>query len=106
MTAWIATATYIVAMYMQTTGGEIVKAVGEVAPDSSYITSYLLPNGEKCSGEITPVGNVVCTINNRKIYYFAIKAHADNATVLIDRTASTNSNEARKQLHRKVNLQR
>ena len=104
MTAWIATSTYIVAMYMQIANGEVVKAVGKVDPDSAYITSYLLPNGEKCSGEITPAGNVVCTINNRTIYYFAIKSHADNATVLIDRTASTDSNKAHRQLHRKVNF--
>ncbi len=104
MTAWIATSTYIVAMYMQLANGEIVKAVGEVDPDSVYITSYLLPDGEKCSGEITPAGNVVCTINNRKIYYFAIKARADNASSLINRTASTDSNKAHRQLHRKVNF--
>ena len=104
MTAWIATSTYIVAMYMQLANGEVVKAVGEVDPDSAYITSFLLPDGEKCSGEITPAGNVVCTINNRKIYYFAIKTRADNAAVLIDRTASTGSNEARRKLYRKVNF--
>lgn len=104
MTAWIATSTYIVAMYMQLANGEIVKAVGEVDPDSAYITSYLLPDGEKCSGEITPAGNVICTINNRKIYYFAIKARADNATALINRTASTGSNEARRPQHKKVNF--
>ena len=106
MTAWIATATYIVAMYMQTSGGEIVKAVGEVDPDSSYITSYLLPNGERCDGQITHFGNVVCTVQNRTIYYFAIKAHADNNSVLLKRTAGTESDKKRSRLHRKVNFQR
>lgn len=104
MTAWIATSTYIVAMYMQMASGEVVKAVGEVDTDSSYITSYLLPDGEKCNGQITPAGSVICTINNRKIFYFAIKARADNATVLIHRSTKNNSNKVHRQLHRKVNF--
>ena len=95
MTAWIATSTYIVAMYMQLANGETVKAVGEIDPDSAYIISYLLPDGEKCSGEITPAGNVVCTISNRRIYYFAVKARADYTTVIIDRTTSNEPNETR-----------
>ena len=89
MTTWIATTSYIVAMYMQMIGGDTIKAVGQIDPESSFITSYLLPNGEKCSGQITHSGNVVCTINDRTIYYFVIKAHAPNRSNLLDHTAST-----------------
>ena len=89
MTAWIATTTYIVAMYMQVVGGKVVKAVGQIDSETPYITSYLLPDGEKCSGQITRSGDVVCTINNRIIYYFVIKAHAKNKTVLLEHTASS-----------------
>ena len=88
MTAWIATTTYIVAMYMQIVNGDVIKAVGQIDPESPYITSYLLPNGEKCSGQITPGGNVVCTINNKTIYYFVIKTYAKNKTISMERAVS------------------
>ena len=93
MAAWITASTYIVAMYMQLIGGEPVKAVGQVDPESPYITSYLLPSGEKCSGHITPSGNVVCTLNNRTIYYFAIKAHAKKNTLSTYSTTENNTDK-------------
>ena len=89
MTAWIATTTYIVAMYMQIVDGDVIKAVGQIDPESPYITSYLLPNGEKCSGQITPGGNVVCTIDNKTIYYFVIKEYAKYNAVHTEDIAST-----------------